>query len=204
MTCMLCLQCNSKKFTAKDVATPQCFRGEEFTVNAPAMVCVKCQWATMTDAQADELAKITADEYRRRHGLLTGVEIVAFRKKLGMGQRAFATFLEVGIASVKRWETGFVQEKVYDQLIRAKCTAANGPAPAKAVDCAVPPTQFRFHSFRVETATVIPMRYQIHAGQCAISLSGGSGMSGKIDLSDGHPWRASHFSANDPALCPTA
>jgi hypothetical protein len=65
---MLCLRCNNEAFSEKIVATPQCFRGDEFTVMAPAMVCTKCNWATVTDAQADELAKITTDEYRRHGG----------------------------------------------------------------------------------------------------------------------------------------
>lgn len=202
MSCMLCLRCKNEKFTAKVVATPQCFRGDEFTVKAPAMVCNNCKWTTVTDAQADELARITADEYRRRHGLLTSAEIVALRTKLKLSQRAFAKFLGVGDASVKRWETGFVQEKVYDELIRAKCAMAS--CATKSTDFAVSPAQIRFHTFTSRKPTVFPMRSQINAVCCAGSAGYDSRLSVQIKLSDGHPWRTSHYAANDPALPATA
>ncbi len=198
---MLCLQCKNEKFTAKTVATPQCFRSEEFTVKAPAMVCTKCHWTTMTDAQADALVNITADEYRRRHGLLTSAEIVALRKKRQMSQREFAKFLGVGEASVKRWETGCVQEKVYDERMRAKCAAMKCPA---ANEFAVPPAQIRFHTFRMDKPTAFPMRSQLTAVCCAGPTTERSRLSIQIELSDGHSWRASHYPANDPALPATA
>ena len=37
-----------------------------------------------------------------------------------MSQRAFAKFLRVGEASVKRWEAGLIQDEANDQLIRLR------------------------------------------------------------------------------------
>ena len=68
---MLCLKCKNERFTEKLADIPQTFREEDFAVKAPAMVCTECGWSTMTDAQADDLCVLTADEYRRRHGRLT-------------------------------------------------------------------------------------------------------------------------------------
>jgi hypothetical protein len=39
-----------------------------------------------------------------------------------MSQEEFAAYLSVGVASVKRWELGKVQEKSTDDLIRIKCS----------------------------------------------------------------------------------
>jgi DNA-binding XRE family transcriptional regulator len=77
--------------------------------------------------QADELRKKTVDEYRSNHHLLTSAEIIARRTALGMSQQAFADFIDVGVASVKRWESGFVQEPIYDKRIREKCDSNTFP-----------------------------------------------------------------------------
>ena len=41
-----------------------------------------------------------------------------------MSQAAFANYLKVGEASIKRWETYFVQDVVQDDHIRLKCDEA--------------------------------------------------------------------------------
>jgi DNA-binding transcriptional regulator YiaG len=64
----------------------------------------------MNDEQMSELRKRAADAYRTNHGLLTSEEIVNFRNALGMSQAAFANYLKVDKASIKRWETYFVQD----------------------------------------------------------------------------------------------
>jgi hypothetical protein len=37
-----------------------------------------------------------------------------------MSQQSFARFLKVGVASVKRWEAGLVQDEAMDELIKVK------------------------------------------------------------------------------------
>ena len=54
--------------------------------------------------------------------LLTSSEIRRIRIDLGMSQEEFATYLSVGVASVKRWELGKAQEKSMDDLVRIKCS----------------------------------------------------------------------------------
>lgn len=118
---MICLRCNSEEFEHKDNAViEQEFRGETFKVKAPAMVCAKCGWQALAEGMADALLKRTGDAYRKRHGLLTSIEIKALREELGMSQQRFAEALGVGVASVKRWETWLPQETSSDNLIRLK------------------------------------------------------------------------------------
>jgi putative zinc finger/helix-turn-helix YgiT family protein len=120
---MICIKCENEVFAGKPNAIiEQEFRGETFKVRMTASACTKCGWTTITLGQADELRRLTADAYRKKHNLLTSVQIKSIRRLKGnMSQRDFAKFLDVGEASVKRWETWLVQEKSSDQLIRMKC-----------------------------------------------------------------------------------
>lgn len=118
---MICVRCDNEQFVEEpNRVLEQEFRGELFHVHSPAMVCTKCGWTSVSLGQADALRRATADEYRRRHKLLTSEDIKAARQRLGMTQREFASFLGVGEASVKRWETWLVQDRSNDELIRAK------------------------------------------------------------------------------------
>jgi transcriptional regulator with XRE-family HTH domain len=51
---------------------------------------------------------------------LTSTEIRANRALLTMTQQQFADHLGTGVASVKRWEAGQIQDKAMDELIRLK------------------------------------------------------------------------------------
>lgn len=195
---MLCLKCKNEQFTEKTVDVPQTFRGEEFKVRASAMVCTECGWFTMTDAQADKLCVLTADEYRRNHGLLTTAEIIACRNARHMSQRKFASFLGVGEASVKRWETGTVQEPLYDDRIRQKCGSMRGQKAWE--DAAIR----QGHASRFTTFTAVnATKFASRKGMVTFSTAAKRAQF-KVQLSDGHPWRAEHLNPNDPDLCPTA
>lgn len=119
---MICIKCENEAFAEKpNSIIEQEFRDEQLSVKMTALACTKCGWTTLAPSQTDELRRLTADAYRQKHDLLTGVQIKALRKLLNMSQREFANFIGVGEASVKRWETWLVQEKSSDQLIRMKC-----------------------------------------------------------------------------------
>lgn len=107
-----------KIWCAVDRAVEQIFRKEHFTVEAEVSECVHCGFRLLMDAQADKLARLTADAYRRKYGLLTSTEIVSRRKAMNMSQVVFAAYLQTGVASVKRWEGAWVQEAGSDRLMR--------------------------------------------------------------------------------------
>lgn len=122
---MICLRCDNEEFTPKQKATlEQEFKDETLEVKSPAMECTKCGWVTISNNQLDALRRNTADAYRRQHNLLTSGEIQTLRKRIGQSQSQFATFLGVGVASLKRWETWGVQDKSHDQLMRLKTREA--------------------------------------------------------------------------------
>lgn len=72
----------------------------------------------MNSKEMNNLRRRNADSERKSKGLLTGKEIKATRKRLGFSMRAFADYICVGEASVKRWETYYVQEESMDRLMR--------------------------------------------------------------------------------------
>lgn len=121
---MKCLNCDGKKFENKNCRFTPEIKGEEVEVIVPALVCSHCGAPLMDDEQMNHLRKIAADVYRKNHGLLTSEEIIRFRSMFGMSQTAFANYLKVGEASIKRWETYFVQDIGQDEHIRLKCDEA--------------------------------------------------------------------------------
>lgn len=121
---MECLNCAGKNFTRTSQRfTPQ-VKGEAVEVIVPAFVCTACKEPLMNSEQMNCLRRAAADQYRVTHQLLTSAEIIRFRTGLGMSQAAFANYLKVGEASIKRWETYHVQDVVQDEHMRLKCDEA--------------------------------------------------------------------------------
>lgn len=121
---MKCLNCDGEKFESKNVRFTPEIKGEEVEVIVSSFVCRQCQTPLMDGTQMNVLRKSAADKYRTQHNLLTSDEIIKYRASLGMSQAAFANYLKVGEASIKRWETYYVQDVVQDDHIRLKCDEA--------------------------------------------------------------------------------
>lgn len=121
---MKCLNCDGDKFEKKNCRFTPEIKGEEVEVIVPAMVCSHCSTPLMDNEQMSQLRKVAADTYRKKHSLLTSEDIIQFRSMFGMSQTAFANYLKVGEASIKRWETYFIQDVGQDEHIRLKCDEA--------------------------------------------------------------------------------
>lgn len=121
---MKCLSCDCEKFETKNIRFNPEVKGEEVEVVVPSFICAECKTPLMDTDQMNALRKCAADKYRKLHNLLTSEEIIKFRAMLGMSQSAFANYLKVGEASIKRWETYYVQDAVQDDHIRLKCDEA--------------------------------------------------------------------------------
>lgn len=92
-------------------------RGEEFRVRMEALQCPMCGYKTVPANKVREFALRIADAYRESHKLLTSVEIRDLRRQVGMSQAEFAKFCHVGIASLKRWEIGEIQDPAMNRLM---------------------------------------------------------------------------------------
>lgn len=95
-------------------------RGEKLTVEVEATVCDRCGFQVLTEEQSAAYTVKISDAYREQHGLLTSAELKRIRKRLRMNQKEFAEYLGVGIASVKRWEAGLIQDAAMNELVRLK------------------------------------------------------------------------------------
>lgn len=87
-------------------------------VDCDGLKCSACNYQTVGAGQLDGFLKGAANAYRTKHGLLSGPEIVALRKRLQWNQREAADFVGVGIASLKRWEGAQIQDQSMDKLLR--------------------------------------------------------------------------------------
>lgn len=130
---MKCLNCDCEKFETRKTRFNPEIKGEKIEVVVPALICTKCHTPLMDGEQMNLLRKISADTYRKKNNLLTSEEIIKYRALLGMSQTAFANYLKVGEASIKRWETYYVQDVVQDDHIRLKCDEAYAELNALSV-----------------------------------------------------------------------
>lgn len=121
---MKCLKCDGEKFARKHVRFTSEIKSSVVETIVESFVCESCQTPLMDSAMMNELRRAAADQYRIEHSLLTSQQIRDYRDSLGMSQTLFARYLNVGEASVKRWETYFVQDASQDDHIRIKCDEA--------------------------------------------------------------------------------
>lgn len=121
---MRCLKCNSDQFSKRQQRFNLEVKETPVDVIVECLVCENCNSQLMDPAMMTSLRKAAADRYRVMHNLLTSDQIRAYRESLGMSQSAFARYLNVGDASIKRWETYFIQDASQDDHIRIKCDEA--------------------------------------------------------------------------------
>lgn len=117
---MKCYSCGKGKLAPKTAKITGEVRGEQFSVYCEAMVCGHCGFQVLSDEQSAAYTVAISDAYRRQYGLLTSEELKATRGRLRMSLQKFAKFVGVGLASVKRWEAGLIQDEAHDLLIRLR------------------------------------------------------------------------------------
>lgn len=102
----------------KSMLKEMSFRGKRLKVRVRHFVCPECGIEVDDLDLAAANQKALSNAYRNAVKLLTGEQIVQGRKKLKWTQEELAKAANVGIASIKRWETGQVQTKVMDVILR--------------------------------------------------------------------------------------
>jgi putative zinc finger/helix-turn-helix YgiT family protein len=110
----------------KNLHKQKTFKGIDIEYTCRAYVCQECGLEVGTVQTAGDTQRAVADAYRARKGLLTGREIKALREVQGMTQNELAEDLQVGIASIKRWESGAVQSESMDKLLRLRLLGNHG------------------------------------------------------------------------------
>jgi len=94
------------------------FRDVDIDYQMDCFVCPICGLEAGTLSQGTDVQKTMADAYRVKVGLMSSREIIEGRKKHRLTQDALAKKMNVGIASIKRWESGIIQTKSMDKMLR--------------------------------------------------------------------------------------
>jgi len=114
---MLCPECGEGGLTSRLAVLTGSRKGESFPIRMKALCCDTCDFKTVAREDAAQFALRTSNAFRQAHGLLTSMDIKDLRCRLKMSQVQFARFLHVGVASVKRWELGEIQDAAMNRLI---------------------------------------------------------------------------------------
>ena len=96
-------------------------RGVTVEADIEHYVCPKCGesigWAPIVDKGLHKLYHA----YQEKMGLMLPEEIVALRKKYGFSQRVLAAILDIGVASLQRYERGCLASDSHAQLLAKAC-----------------------------------------------------------------------------------
>ncbi len=133
-----CFECGVGTLMPAEVELEGSRNGESFLVATHGLRCGNCGFQTVDSKDGAEFTRRVSDAYRSKHGLLTSAEIRARREQLKMTQQQFSEYLGPGIASVKRWESGQVQERAMDELIRLKTDPDAARRNLEALELKVP------------------------------------------------------------------
>lgn len=95
-------------------------KGERVSVTVNAPQCMNCGRVVILGRNVRAYHRAVSEAYRRRVGLLTMDEIDRLRRNLTMTWPEFATYVFVGIATIKRWRRGEIQTQALDRLVRLR------------------------------------------------------------------------------------
>jgi putative zinc finger/helix-turn-helix YgiT family protein len=101
-----------------NITKQKTFKGVDIEYSADAFICPECGLEAGTVQSAGDIQRAIADAYRKKIGLLTGQEIRSLREAKELTQQQLADVMNVGIASIKRWENGMIQTKSMDHALR--------------------------------------------------------------------------------------
>lgn len=121
---MQCPKCDNDEWIKEPARFTPEIKDQTVEFIVVCKVCSKCKTPMTDSEQMNLLRRTAADTYRAKNNLLTSAQIIVYRNSLGMSQAAFARYLKIGEASIKRWETYFIQDESQDDHMRLKCDEA--------------------------------------------------------------------------------
>lgn len=113
-----CEHCNAMaEYEIRTVPESYPVYGEQTEVLASVAVCKNCGNVIFNEELDSANLLLACDAYRRKHKLLSPVEIIAIREQYGLSQRSFAKLLDWGDKTIRRYESGSVQSKAHNSLL---------------------------------------------------------------------------------------
>ncbi len=116
-----CLSCGygPDPYVERTVDSVHEIKGEEVSCSVAKWFCRHCNTSFLSPSQADQAVRRGVEAYQMLHGLMTAKEIKAKREEHGWSQSVLADNANLGVASIKRWESGaLVQTKANDDSLR--------------------------------------------------------------------------------------
>ncbi|MCH3976630.1 MAG: type II toxin-antitoxin system MqsA family antitoxin [Bacilli bacterium] len=113
-----CVICGGNEFEVKTIDKAFDVRGDKFNINVEIRICKKCHEQYFSDEESTRIEKELFDLYKKKNHLLTSKEIIEIRAKRNLSQVDFARSLGFGDKTVARYETGSIQDRAYDILMR--------------------------------------------------------------------------------------
>ena len=113
-----CYNCGKEQRT--EVITKEeisVIRGKEIVSTSNIRSCLVCKEELFDETLDEGNINRAYDVYRQKYGILSAEEIKGVREQYGLSQRAFANLLNIGAASIARYETGSVPEKSLSNMI---------------------------------------------------------------------------------------
>lgn len=114
-----CQSCNDYvEFDVKKVSKTIQVKEETVIVDVYECYCKECGERIFVYDYEKMNDIIVYDAYKKKVGLLTSSEIKDLRRKRGMTQIELARFLGIGDKDITRYESGSIQNKCIDNLLR--------------------------------------------------------------------------------------
>lgn len=128
---MKCIKCGTTMLAPAPQQLEGEVRGVRVGVTVVAPSCGECGHVAMIGRVIRDYHRATADAYRVTQGLLTTNDLERLRASLGMNRVQFAEFVFIGIATLKRWLRGEIQNAALDKLVRLRTSFAEMQASSK-------------------------------------------------------------------------
>ncbi|MCX5795082.1 MAG: DUF4065 domain-containing protein [Elusimicrobia bacterium] len=100
----------------------------EVVINASLYVCDACKKEFATEAQEEANVGKAYDEYRRREKLLAPAAIRSIRRRYGLSQTDFSSWLGWGEITVHRYENGALPDAAHNELLWLLANPQNAKA----------------------------------------------------------------------------
>ena len=116
--CLICMEEHEVETVKKEET--ELFRDREVTYTATYEYCSNTDELLETEEMFKSNDLALKDSYRTEVGLLTSNEIKAIREKYRISQKEFARVLDWDEATISRYETFQIQERIHDEALRKK------------------------------------------------------------------------------------
>jgi putative zinc finger/helix-turn-helix YgiT family protein len=114
---MLCTNCEKEvEFTFVQKKQTFCVRKEPVEIDVDYLVCPECHDEVLSPDHDPFVLAYRI--YREKHGFLQPEQIKNYRDNYKLSQGEFAKLLNLGLATISRYENGALQDASHDTLLR--------------------------------------------------------------------------------------